>query len=95
MSEKGKDITIKAKISSISYPANKVSMLEKGSAKAILITSDKEMTFEMKMNKAGNFEGTIPASATKNLAEGTYTVVVVAEVQNGSPAAGSQLVIIY
>ncbi|MPN14986.1 hypothetical protein SDC9_162315 [bioreactor metagenome] len=70
-------------------------MLEKGSAKAILITSDKEMTFEMKMTKAGNFEGAIPASATKNLTEGTYTVVVVAEVQNGSPAAGSQLVIIY
>lgn len=83
LNARGTDIPVKLRVSQATYPEIKGVPATVGTASIMLITDKGDVKFNATRTAAGTFSGVIPASATKGLEPGSYTVVVLLEGQKG------------
>lgn len=89
----GKDIKVQVTVSEITYPFDTAVPAKNGSISVVLIT-DKELKFEAKAVADGVFEAVIPASVTKGLKAGSYTVLAMASAEGVVPATVAKVIVI-
>lgn len=91
--EAGSDLKLSAIVSEVLYPANKASPAAKADVKVTLIGAT-ETVYTASSAKAGSFEATIPATDIASLKAGTYTVIIEAALNGGSPAVQTASIVV-
>lgn len=95
MVEKGEDILVNVYVSSIVYPEKEGELAKEGDVKLLLIAGDKEYEFEADAAIDGVFVGKIPGNVTKDLTEGSYTVMAIAKAEGATPSTVTSNIILY
>lgn len=80
---RGKDIPVTLRVAQSVYPEINGKPATVGTASITLITDKGEVKFNATRTAAGTFSGVIPASATKDLEPGSYTVVILLSGEKG------------
>jgi hypothetical protein len=91
---KGKDLTVTATISDVTYPSNKAKAAAKANVKVSLI-GDTPISFVAKASKAGSYDAVIPAKDLDALKPGSYTIVVEASLTEQAGAVDNSSVTIF
>jgi len=83
----GTDIKITIKASEGRYPYDVFEPASQAAISLVFVSDAGETTLAAKMISAGTFEVVIPASVTKGLAAGAYTIVAIGSPADGLPSA--------
>jgi len=87
-----RQMPVRVQVAEVRYPDDVATPAEKADVKVMLVTDNDTLTYPATYRQPGEFEVMIPV---ENLAPGTYTLVINAQIPGAAPSATSGTVVIY
>lgn len=93
---RGKPVSISLRVSTIQYPETAATPADATArVKVTLLTPQGEKIYRGVFSRAGQYTVTIPASDTKALAAGTYTLVAESQLRNETPSVDTSTLLLF